>query len=809
MDYQQFFSKATSGKSPFPFQTRLAQLAGWPDLLEIPTGLGKTAAVTLAWVWKRRILQDRDTPRRLVWCLPMRVLVEQTVRSIEEWLQTLELEGLPGSGSISVHTLMGGEEDLRSWAEYPEKDTILVGTQDMLLSRALMRGYGASRYQWPIQFAFLHTDALWIFDEVQLMGAGLATSSQLEAFRRTMVGARGSRSVWTSATLAADQLDTVDYHPFHAAMTRVTLDATDTGLPQVNQRLAARKVLAPAKTSLDPSGLKDYPSRLAEDVLAAHQPGTTTLVILNQVARARDVYKALAPKARNTGPERLLLHARFRPAERRQLEQHLRWDPPTEGRIVVATQAIEAGVDITSRTLFTELAPWPSLVQRFGRCNRYGESGNIGAVVRWIDITDEKSQRPYDTADLHRSRELIRTLESASSVDLPAVCDPAPLRPVLRRRDLLDLFNTDPDLSGFDLDISEYIRDTDKPPLQVFWRSFEGNPADQPAPSREELCPVSIGEAQELKKRESWHWDSLARCWERFTGSPRPGMVLMLPASAGGYLPELGFSPDSKTAVNPLPSPEVMPKEGYGDDSQSQTGIPIKLLQHLGSVHAVAGELCVAVYEDNAAVPLAAAWHDTGKAHPAFQGMLNEHLPIMAREEGELWAKSAGTGRARYSCESGDPPRRVERPCFRHELVSMLLWLEHGAGAVPEGVDPDLVAYLIAAHHGKVRLSLRAMPTENPAPSPLRFARGVWEGDEVVSLDPTGKPLPMTRLDLSLMELGYGAQGASWSARTQRLLAEHGPFRLAWLEALVRVADARASRAEQTGTPGIKEEGHA
>ena len=47
------------------------------------------------------------------------------------------------------------------------------------------------------------------------------------------------------------------------------------------------------------------------------------------------------------------------------------------------------------------------------------------------------------------------------------------------------------------------------------------------------------------------------------------------------------------------------------------------------------------------------------------------------------------------------------------------------------------------------------------------------------------------------MELGEGAHGDRWTARTQRLVAEHGPFRLAWLEALVRIADWRASGSEQ------------
>jgi len=177
MSYDDYFSHAfgkdaDKGFGPFDYQRRLAEKP-WPDLLDVPTGMGKTAAVVLAWLWKRgwrigkrEVHADRETPRRLVYCLPMRVLVEQTQRNICDWLQRLSLRGPPGDGKVSVHLLMGGAEDLKTWSEYPDEDMILIGTQDMLLSRALMRGYGMSRYQWPVHFAWLHNDALWMFDEV-------------------------------------------------------------------------------------------------------------------------------------------------------------------------------------------------------------------------------------------------------------------------------------------------------------------------------------------------------------------------------------------------------------------------------------------------------------------------------------------------------------------------------------------------------------------------------------------------------------------------------------------------------------------
>ena len=104
---------------------------------------------------------------------------------------------------------MGGETD-DDWIRSPEKAAILIGVQDILLSRALMRGYGVGRGRWPVDFALLHNDAMWVFDEVQLMAAGAPTSAQLEAFRRKIGTMAGCRSLWMSATLERDWLNTVD-----------------------------------------------------------------------------------------------------------------------------------------------------------------------------------------------------------------------------------------------------------------------------------------------------------------------------------------------------------------------------------------------------------------------------------------------------------------------------------------------------------------------------------------------------------------------------------------------------------------------
>ena len=52
---------AALGVPPYPYQQRLAA-EDWPDVLKIPTGLGKTAAILLAWLYKRHRHDARTPP---------------------------------------------------------------------------------------------------------------------------------------------------------------------------------------------------------------------------------------------------------------------------------------------------------------------------------------------------------------------------------------------------------------------------------------------------------------------------------------------------------------------------------------------------------------------------------------------------------------------------------------------------------------------------------------------------------------------------------------------------------------------------
>lgn len=794
MEFAVWFRRATGGRrAPYSYQTRLALADAWPQLLRAPTGAGKTAAVTLAWLWRRRQAGPavrRSTPRRLVWCLPMRVLAEQTHAAITEWLGNLGLLARRAgeAGQVLPVLLMGGQKH-PDWWLYPEQEQVLVGTQEMLLSRALCRGYGASRYQWPVEFGLLHNDALWVLDEVQLMGEGMATTAQLQAWRERLGTLRPACTLWVSATVAPEWLATVDHPaPGHVLEPdeRDYADVT-TDLPK---RWRAEKVV-----QRSPVPGSDLPG-LAAEILRNHRPGTLTLAVVNTVERAVQLHAALAARVPQPGPALHLVHGRFRPRDRRQwLEGPLAPPPAPSGRIVVATQVVEAGVDLDACTLWTEVAPWPSLVQRFGRCNRYGSQAE--ARIFWLDA----EPKPYGEAELGIARERLAELEgrSAAPVVLAGIPlpDPSPPDHMLRGRDLVGLFDTTPDLSGNDLDVSRFIRTLDDVDAYVFWREWgEGRPPAQMAlPRPEELCPVPVPLLRKfLQGCRGWVLDHLEGGWAPADPNElRPGQAVLLPCRAGGYSPELGWTgregrvPEVEQ-VDPAPPAESDLLGGDPESEGQRDWQPVD--RHTEQVVTVLQRLVAELGDaglpgwQQQALACAARWHDAGKGHPVFQETLRRLQPPAADA---VWAKS---------------PRRAgrhSRPHFRHELASALVFLATRDWA--HDVATNLTAYLIAAHHGKVRLAIRSFPDEaEPEASGVRVALGVHEGDALGPVPLGGDVMaPATVLTLEPMELGASPRtGPSWLERVLSLRdhPELGPFRLSYLEALLRAADVRASAGE-------------
>ncbi|MEX1368123.1 MAG: CRISPR-associated endonuclease Cas3'', partial [Nannocystaceae bacterium] len=209
------------------------------------------------------------------------------------------------------------------------------------------------------------------------------------------------------------------------------------------------------------------------------------------------------------------------------------------------------------------------------------------------------------------------------------------------------------------------------------------------------------------------------------------------------------------------------------------TGIEVSLPEHLADVRAWAHAFATAAGLDSAIaddVALAALLHDLGKADPRFQAMLRGGDPI-ATAAGPALAKSRQFGsaaaRQRAQDRSGWPPG------LRHELVSLAL-LDASEPLRARAHDLDLVRHLVASHHGWCRPWIPALIDPEPTLVRVRV-------DDIE-----------TEVSTAAIDDDFGVECA---ARFHRLCRRYGWHGLAYLEALLRLGDHRAS-----AVPGARPE---
>lgn len=881
--FDAFFARAFASDAvtckPHPYQRAIATEEQLPELVCIPTGCGKTAALVLGWLWRRFRHENAairaSTPRRLVYCLPMRALVEQVRSNAISWLQNLDMLGGEvddrgrykpswAEGRVPLFMLMGGEERVE-WQAFPEREAILIGTQDMLLSRALNRGYGLFPAYWPIDFGAINTDSVWVLDEVQLMGVGRTTSAQLQLLapkESEHVRVPTRHTIWMSATLGAQNgplpdsgrgvvdtptwMRTPERGDASAQLLVQTLSKEEREPPRDGKAPTTLQAVVHAvkRLELRIAGNQRWTAEsdaLINAVLASAQK-TLTLVVTNTVARARALYGSLegktADRPESDRPDLVLLHSRYRPWDRARAMSRVTSDMPTAGRIVVSTQVLEAGVDLDADRLFTEIAPWPSLVQRFGRLNRKGRRSNACAVVFDIPFDDSKARkltkkeerekaladahtaaaRPYDWQDIQQGRSQLDQLgDTLPTLDLLPDLPLALEGPVLRRTHVEDAFDTDLDLSGGHVDVSAFIRARDRDlDVYVLWRRISDDLDDQPPPHPDEICAVPIYELIQAmrgkrafrlgfpKKRRRKH------AWEEITitdSRVRVGDTIMVDVELGGYLEEHGWLGSDGTSEKPATyiarrderrvwlraasnGHEVIADlddkaAGYtGRDRDPRSFIRrwMTLEEHLDAAQKRAEEIVADLVSPilKQRIALAARWHDVGKAleRRRSDGTVTHPFQEMLRSAGKPEAGHPGDG-VLYAKSNR---RGGKAAGFRHEVASALAYLEVER-------DPDnLVAYLIMCHHGKVRLLPEPWDEQR-----MDDANGVRPADQVSVAGMQGLTASAEPVPCDPGKLLGSKDSPSWQGRVVRVLAEHGPFELAFLEALLRVADWRAS----------------
>lgn len=510
-DFAAFFQEV-HGHAPFPWQRllleRVASRGEWPDTLDLPTGSGKTAAIDVA-VFHLALEAGRAgggaarrAPVRIAFVVDRRLVVDdafERARRIERALREppgpvaaqvagalsgLALDGPP----LIVRRLRGGIPREDDWARTPSQPTVLCSTVDQVGSRLLFRGYGVSDSMKPVHAGLLGSDCLILLDEAHLAEPFRQTLGWVQRYRGPAWRESEHAAPWGVALLTAT--------PGAEEAARFALDQDpqdrDRDHPVLRRRLQASKPARLVQAGDEAARRR----RFVDEVKEALAAGTSAIgVVSNRVARARDLFEALKAELEADAADVVLLIGPARPVQRDQIAASLA--PIRTGAdralarplVIVATQCIEAGVDIDLDALFTEAAPLDALRQRFGRLNRDGRPVVPAAVI--VAVKEEVGTRATDAVYGEALREAWQALQATARpprkgddpiVDFglahfgvpmtAAALSPRPDAPVLMPAHLDLLAQTAP-IPAADPEVALYLHGPARQPdaITVVWRA--------------------------------------------------------------------------------------------------------------------------------------------------------------------------------------------------------------------------------------------------------------------------------------------------------------------------------------------------
>ena len=401
LPFEATFKKLT-GNRPFPWQRAMYDRFVFddgdiPSSCNLPTGLGKTLIIA---IWLIALANRPDKmPRRLVYVVNRRTVVDQTTDEVENLRKNLAQAGLaerlkalcamPCDNPLALSTLRGQFADNREWSADPSRPAVIAGTVDMIGSRLLFSGYGVGFKGKPLHAGFLGQDVLLVHDEAHLEPAFQELISEIAAEQKRCNEYQKIRVMQLSATSRGGE-------------DVFSLTADDYGNETVKNRIGAKKAIHLHEAKDD----KKLADDIAEVALNFKDSKRAILVFVRTVDDVMKVRDTLAKKKLTAET----LTGTMRGKERDELV-----DKPTFRRFLpnasggsetvylVCTSAGEVGVNISADHLVCDLSTFESMAQRFGRVNRFGEHNETEIHVLHptkFDTDDDYDSRRKLTYDL-------------------------------------------------------------------------------------------------------------------------------------------------------------------------------------------------------------------------------------------------------------------------------------------------------------------------------------------------------------------------------------------------------------------------
>lgn len=328
-----------TGKKPYPHQEKTyeALAKGESVILRAPTGSGKTEAAFVPFLELRR----KSLPSRMVYALPMRALVNSLSSRLSKHASDIQVKVQHGKKLES---------------QLFDADCV-VATLDQVIT-----SYACAPLSLGVRYGNIPAGAIagsfLVFDEIHTFEPELGLQSTLILAER--MKKLGLPFVFMTATLPTGFMKSLAKR-----LEARTIEVDEESLPV---RMRRKVVLIPNLNEM----------LCPESILAFYKKNPGRLIIVcNTVSKAVELYQQLKDKIR---PAPILIHSRYFDDDRARIEKEIERLFGNNGReeaVLITTQVIEVGMDISANLILSELAPVDSLIQRAGRCCRWGGDGNF------------------------------------------------------------------------------------------------------------------------------------------------------------------------------------------------------------------------------------------------------------------------------------------------------------------------------------------------------------------------------------------------------------------------------------------------
>lgn len=425
---RELFQELTDFKA-YDFQVEVARrlLEGENLVLVSPTGSGKSWVSLLAFIYaKRSGIAFAD---RLIYAFPLRTLTTALYQQYGEYLKQEDLKA-----TLQIGGMERGEGD-----PFFDKGDVIFTTIDQLLS-----SYIGVPVSLPQRLANMPAGALIgscvVFDEFHLLEPDKALATTLDLAEQLRPYAQ---TLLMSATFSGKGIEEIQSRA-HAGRREVSPgELRRQGRPETRRKF-----------------VWTGQELTAEAVLDGHRG--RSIAVCNTVDRATELYRDLIAlaKERGVGDQILLLHSRFLPEDRKSIERkilNLFHKTSQERAILVATQVVEVGLDISSEALHTEAAPASAIFQRAGRCARFGGNGTVYVYDLPVTASGQRSTSPYVGAQAPLVDSTISELEDRSESTLDFDGERVVLNEVHADADLRNLQSIQPRVRQ--LEVAKAIRE--------------------------------------------------------------------------------------------------------------------------------------------------------------------------------------------------------------------------------------------------------------------------------------------------------------------------------------------------------------